>query len=307
MWPFNTKKQISKYRFFILCITYMAILTTVPFVSAGDQPFVLSNTQRIKMTSELTGYDHELIVFLPNSYENSPEKSYPVLYFADAYWDMPLLYSIHGQLTYDNVIPELIMVGFSYAGDDVNYGSLRSRDLSPTTLNEVNSASGQAPQFLAFIEQTVIPYIESEFRADPQQRALSGSSLGGLFTLYAMYEKPELFKRYIAISPAAGWDKGYLLERDNVYASLHQALPVRLFLSYGSAEYKPFRDPIIDLQKKLAQRDYRNFALLNYIIKGERHSGVKSEGYSRGLRWVFEDIAPTGPGGLQRELLQNLE
>ena len=55
---------------------------------------------------------------------------------------------------------------------------------------------------------------------------------------------------------------------------------------------------------KLADRNYKEMALLNYTIEGERHSGVKSEGYSRGLRWVFKDIAPTGPSGLEKEINQ---
>jgi predicted alpha/beta superfamily hydrolase len=278
----------------------LIILIASSVITAQDRHFTLKNTHYIQLKSELTNRDHELIVFLPDSYDDSPDKHYPVLYFLDAYWDMPLLNSIHGQLVWDNVIPELIMVGFSYPGEKANYGDLRARDFTPTRDTTVNLHSGDALKFLKFIETVVIPRIESDYRVNKNERALSGSSLGGFFTLYVMYEKPMLFKRFIAISPHVGWDNRYLFVSDDTYAAKNETLPVRLFLSQGSDEYAAFRDPIVEYQKKIAERNYLELALLNNTIEGERHSGVKSEGYSRGLRWVFKDIAPTGPSGLER-------
>ena len=70
------------------------------------------------------------------------------------------------------------MVGFSYPGENVNYGELRSRDLTPTRIASSHSQSGDAPQFLQFIETVVIPLIESKYRANKNERALAGNSLG---------------------------------------------------------------------------------------------------------------------------------
>ena len=262
--------------------------------------YTLKNTELVQMKSDLTGREYELVINLPGSYADSTNKRYPVLYYLDAYWDTPLLSSIHGQLVYDNVIPELIMVGLSYPGENVNYGAERAIDLSPTQMP--NSNLGGGPQFLKFIETAVIPFMDAKYRTQPSERTLSGSSMGGLFTLYVMYEKPLLFKRYIAISPHTGWDNDYVARRDDAYAEIHTVLPARLFLSTGSDEYPPFRNPTVAYQKKLADRHYQDLGLLNYTIEGERHSGVKAEGYSRGLRWVYKDIAPIGPSGLEREI-----
>lgn len=293
--------KVSQFVKYAIILSFFIVFLSACMTNE-QKHFTLINTHFVQMKSELTGRDHELIIFLPGSYENSPDKEYPVLYFMDAYWDMPLLNSIHGQLVYDNVIPELIMVGFSYPGENANYGELRARDLTPTKAVSEGPNTGDGPKFLQFIEETVIPYIESNYRAKKNDRALSGNSLGGLFTLYAMYEKPDVFNRYIAISPAVVWDDNYMLKVDDRYAKGHDSLPVRLFLSQGGDEYRPFRQPIVDFQMKLADRNYKEMALLNYTIEGERHSGVKSEGYSRGLRWVFKDIAPTGPSGLEQEI-----
>ena len=289
----------NKFNRLVFSFILVFIITNL---SAQERHFTLTNTHIIQMRSDLTGRDHELKIFLPDSYADSINDQYPVLYFTDAYWDMPLLNSIHGQLVWDNVLPELIMVGFSYPGEDANYGALRARDLTPTKVGADNSITGDGPKFLQFIEETVIPYIESNYRVKKDERAISGSSLGGLFTLYAMYEKPDLFKRFISISPAVDWDDRYLFKLDDRYEEKNDSFPVRLFLSQGGNEYGRFRQPIVEFQQKLAQRNYKDMVLLNYTIEGERHSGVKSEGYSRGLRWVFKDIAPTGPSGLEKEM-----
>ena len=289
----------NRFNHLVFSFILVFIITNL---SAQERHFTLTNTHIIQMRSDLTGRDHELIIFLPDSYADSINDQYPVLYFTDAYWDMPLLNSIHGQLVWDNVLPELIMVGFSYPGEDANYGALRARDLTPTKVGADNSITGDGPKFLQFIEETVIPYIESNYRVKKDERAISGSSLGGLFTLYAMYEKPDLFKRFISISPAVDWDDRYLFKLDDRYEEENDSFPVRLFLSQGGNEYGRFRQPIVEFQQKLAQRNYKDMVLLNYTIEGERHSGVKSEGYSRGLRWVFKDIAQTGPSGLEKEM-----
>lgn len=289
--------------------TIAALLVSVfsagPLLAEEPRHYTIDNTYFHQIQSKETGQKHELVVSLPYSYQSSPHKKYPVLYYMDAYWDTPLLSSIYGALTYDNVAPEFIMVGLSYPGDNVNYGLERRRDLTPTDEGDADGDSGGAPAFLAFLKQSVVPLIESSYRVDESQRALSGSSLGGLFTLYAMYEEPAFFERYIAISPAAGWDKQYLAALDKRYAKAHKKLNARLFLSYGTGEYPPFRKPIDQLQKQIESRHYKGLALRNYQMQDLRHSSVKAEGYIHGLIWAWQDLAPKGPSGLEKEYLEN--
>ena len=44
------------------------------------------------------------------------------------------------------------------------------------------------------------------------------ASLGGLFTLYSMYTKPELFSGYIAPTPAVGVGNGWLLGYEDAHS-----------------------------------------------------------------------------------------
>lgn len=281
----------------------LLILTVMPLVHAAEnRRFTIDNTRYLSFNSKETGHQHEAIVVLPDSYATSPDRKYPILYFLDAHWDLPLLTAIYGNLRYDNVIPEMIMVGMSYP-EGATSDSGRLRDFTPTPYREEGAPpAGGAGSYLKFLERSVIPTIEKDFRVDRDARALGGVSLGGLFTLYTLYRQPDLFGRYIAISPAVEWDRSYVLSVDAEHFKSSKKLDGKLFLSYGTDEYRPFRDPIIRFQKQLARRNYKGLQLYNHKMEGLRHTAVKAEGYTRGLMFVWQDMAPSGPSGLERAM-----
>jgi uncharacterized protein len=272
-------------------------ITTSAFAQQTNKQFVLNNTEIIPIHSKITGRDHELVVVYPSSYKTNPEKKYPVLYYLDAYWDTPLLVSTYGNLIYDNQVPEFIMVGLSYP-PTADYGKERRIDY---TFTAVDDKSGKANLFLDFIKNEVAPLIETQYRGQATDRIISGNSLGGLFAIAAAYQAPDFFAGHIAISPAAEWDKQALAKLDNSYAKNRKVLNGRMFISYGSTEYSAFRDPIIQFQKQLAARKYQGFDLQNYAMEGIDHTGVKGDGYARGLMWVWKPKKPVGPSGLERD------
>jgi predicted alpha/beta superfamily hydrolase len=285
------------------CMSFTMPASAQPADKAANKPFVLGNTQIIPVQSKSTGKAHELVVVLPASYASNPGKTYPVLYYLDAYWDTPLLTATYGNLIYDNVTPEFIMVGLSYPSG-FNYDVERRKDY---TITATGPDSGKADAFLNFITREVAPLVESRFRGEKTGRIISGSSLGGLFAIAAAYKAPGFFSGHIAISPAAGWDKGALGKLDEQYAKVHKTLDARMFISYGTAEYPAFREPIAAFQKQLAARHYQGLALQNYTMEGLDHTSVKGDGYVRGLMWVFQPKKPAGPSGLTKAMMQQGE
>jgi predicted alpha/beta superfamily hydrolase len=283
------------------CLFFFVMLlgiTTSAMAQQTNKQFVLNNTEIIPIHSKITGRDHELVVIYPSSYKTNPEKKYPVLYYLDAYWDTPLLVSTYGNLIYDNLVPEFIMVGLSYPSS-ADYGKERRIDYTFTAVDE---KSGKAHLFLDFIQQEVAPLIEGQYRGEKTDRIIAGNSLGGLLTITAAYRVPDFFSGYIALSPAVEWDKQALVKLDNRYAKKHKTLNGRMFISYGTTEYPAFRDPIIDFQKQLVARKYQGLELLNYAMEGLDHTGIKGDGYVRGLTWVWKPKKPAGPSGLERDM-----
>lgn len=156
-----------------------------------------------------------------------------------------------------------------------------------------------AAEFLKTIETEIIPLVEREYRADPSFRVLSGASLGGLFTLYAMYTKPALFNGYIAATPAVGAGNDWLFGYEEQFAKSGQALPVRLYATAGGNEEPRFLGNILRFNAQLQSRRYPGLAYEFRLIDGERHAGMQFESYVRGLRFVFAPRAPESGPALQ--------
>ena len=194
----------------------------------------LPGSELKQLKSSATGRNYDIYVRLPAEYAQSQQK-YPVLYLLDGQWDFKLLDSIQGGLVYDGFVPEMIIVGITYSGPNPDYNALRAMDYTPVPDASI-PGSGDASKFLAFLKEELMPFIESNYRVESSRRVLMGSSFGGTFTLYAMFSEPTLFSGYVAASPSVVYGQGFAFQQETEYASAHQDLPVRLFLSVGGLE-----------------------------------------------------------------------
>jgi predicted alpha/beta superfamily hydrolase len=256
--------------------------------------YTLEGTEVRVVHSDLTGKDHELIIGLPPSFAKEPTRQYPVLYLLDGQWDFALLNTLSGGLRYDQVMPEMLIVGLSYAGTEPDYDALRADDYTPTKAKDHQGKvlGGGGGRFLEFLEMNVMPLAEREYRGDPTKRILSGSSYGGLFTLFALLEKPELFQAYVSISPAVGWDDHYLAKREKEFHKTHSKLDRRVWLSIGDSEWPGFVADAKAFIRQFEASRYSGMTLKSQTIVGERHAGVKPEAYNRAMRFVSEPWLP---------------
>jgi len=257
-------------------------------VPAADSPTAppevrIAGTQSLHLTSAILGAEFNLYVNLPREYQDST-KLLPVIYLIDGQWDFPLLNAIFGQQYYDGYVPGVIVVGIAWGGENPNFDSLRARDLTPTPMGQA-SFTGNAPKFLQFIKTEVIPFVDAHYRTDRSDRTLMGSSLGGLFTLYALFEETSLFNRYVLTSPAIGWDGGVISTYEKNYTHDKSGRPVRLFMAVGGMEGNApaFEKFAADLKEKKLE----GLEMETRVIEGIGHSGGKAEGYTRGLQFVF--------------------
>lgn len=260
-------------------------------------PHTIGNSQLRVLPRNAAGRHYQLSIGLPASYDKETSRKYPVVFVTDGYWDFQKITTTAGSLVYDKVAPEFITVGLGYAGEDLNYGDLRRWELSPVPFGGGGpAASGHAADFLKTIETEIIPFIEREYRVDPAHRVLAGASLGGLFTLYAMYSKPELFEGYVAVTPAVVLGDDWLLGYEEEFVKANKPLAKRLFVSGGGNESPRFLGGILRYNARVSSRKHAGMAYEFRLIDGERHAGMQIESYVRGLRFVFAPLAPeSGP------------
>lgn len=281
----------------LLFAASIAAAADAPSAPPGSDypPHTIGNSQLRVLNTAADGRVYQLHIGLPPSYAKQPNKKYPVVYITDGYWDFQKLAAIRAVLVNDKVVPEFIIVGLGYAGQGLDYHRLRLGDLLPVEVRNMKE-TGHAAKFLQTIEEQIVPLIEREYRADPSYRVLAGGSAGGLFTLYAMYAKPTLFNAWVAATPAVFVNNDWLLGYEQEFIQAGRQLKGRLFVTVGGNESGDYVASVLRHNLRVASRKHTDLAYDFRIIEGERHSGCQIETYVRGLRFVFQPLAPeSGP------------
>jgi predicted alpha/beta superfamily hydrolase len=174
--------------------------------SAKNGQIVVGKTD--SLTSKILGEKRHLWISLPGGYDEDifTRRNFPVIYLLDANTNFQVvngfvrqLSGINGNLT----LPESIIVGI--------LNTDRTRDLTPSHVAS-DPTSGGGEKFVQFLEQELIPYIDSAYHTAPF-RTLIGHSFGGLTAVNILINHTKLFNAYIAVDPTMGWDDRKLLEQ----------------------------------------------------------------------------------------------
>jgi predicted alpha/beta superfamily hydrolase len=267
-----------------LCLLGCLILFQF-YARAQVTAVTITGSQVQKITSNIvSGQEYALEIMLPADYGKT-NKKYPVIYLMDSQWDFPLVTALYGQQYYDGFVPSAIIVGVTWTGKYANPDSLRARDYTPSPVKQTIQ-SGGADRFLAFMRKELFPFIESRYSADKDNRILMGCSLGGLFTLYTLFTQPDLFRYYVAASPAINWDNEIISRAEIKYFENRSKPAARLYLCEGGVEKGvPLYENFV---RHLSKRGYNNLQIKSQVLENIGHSGTKGEGYERGMQFVFE-------------------
>ncbi len=172
-------------------------------VSSYSQGFQI---QKDSVYSSVLSEQRILNVVLPVEYKPGSGEKYDVLYLLDGDWNTTMVSELQNHLHHWEFTPPLIIVGI--ANTFINGANQRDRDLTPTHIAGA-PLSGGAPQFLAFIKNELIPYVNGKYPSNGQN-TIFGHSLGGLFTMYALLSEPGICKAYVAADPSFWWDNNYI-------------------------------------------------------------------------------------------------
>jgi hypothetical protein len=267
-------------------------------------PASLINTQQRELLSKLNQQTYELYISLPDGYAQS-DSTYPVLYVTDANTYFGMMADMTRNLQWGGEMPETIVVGIGYPlsklkTDQERWGkwlAWRMRDYTPTHTAQMDKdfgieaiKSGGAGSFIQFMEQELFPFMEQNYRTKSKDRTYAGFSLGAMFGLYTLFEKPQLFQRYLLGSPSIWYDDKLLLELEKKYASSSKDLPAKVFLSAGSLEEEVNAGMVrnmLELASSLKSRKYQSLSIETVILEGETHMSAPSVSFQRGLRYFF--------------------
>jgi len=247
----------------------------------------LYNTQVKIFHSQIIEDDFYLYISFPDDYDKS-DKKYPVLYLLDGDVTFGMAASIARYLQFGNTIPELIIVGIGYGTLKKSEGNMKSRDytISP---KRGRSGTGGAPKFREFLKEELIPYIENTYRSIPDERTISGYSLGSLFAIYTLFTEPGLFNNYIIGSPHLSWDEYRIFTIQEEAFEKMDDIEAKVFISVGSEEdEEKYFNPIDEMVTLIDEKGYESLTMETKVFDGGTHLICPPEALVYGLVSVFK-------------------
>lgn len=177
--------------------------------SGTGKPLVMGEVHEIR--SVILSEKRVLNVYLPEGYKKNDTTTYQVVYLLDGGMDEDFIH-VTGLYQF-NSFPWINRVAPSIIVGIVNTD--RKRDMTFPTTDTADKrrypTAGHSDRFINFLEKELKPFIQKQFKTSATS-TLIGESLGGLLATEILLKRPNLFTKYIIVSPSLWWDNGSLLQ-----------------------------------------------------------------------------------------------
>lgn len=218
-------------------------------------------------------------VKFPDNYDPNSKEKYAVIYLLDGFSLESTLEAVYDNY-WGHYLPHMILVGVSNRTN-------RTRDLTTSQIqmrrgSAMDGETGGAENFTKFIEQELIPLIDSRYPTLPY-RTLIGHSYAGLFTINMLVNHGHLFQNYIAIDPSLDWDDQKLLKQAKEKFKTEDYSGKSLFVSLA-AEQLHIQDESITIDNIMS--DTSEFSLFaRSIIEFSNFATAQNQ---NGLNFMWE-------------------
>lgn len=260
-------KDTSRRCVVALALAFSCIMPLGVEAASTTQQVVVPDTVSFDLAPRSGGEPYRIFLRVPKG--PAPAGGWPVLYLLDANAVIATAVdTVRVQAAYPlgTGIADGVVVGIGYPTEEAYDGVRRSWDLVPPPGRTYPARSpdgppvrtGGADRFLAFIGDELKEEIGRRVPVDPARQAIFGHSFGGLFVLYALFNKPDAFSTWIAASPSILWEGGGIVdEAERFVARADTHHPERILLLVGEHEQKlaPFQQGAPDADKR-----QKNFA-----------------------------------------------
>jgi predicted alpha/beta superfamily hydrolase len=240
--------------------------------------------EHFSLASEATGRTYHIHVRVPDGYDPAGGEAYPVAYVLDGDSLWPILAANHLFLTYDDGLPEAIVVGLAY-GSFSPHINARSIDFMPPGSDGEFGQEAGAPDFARFLKDELIPVVEARWRADPERRILFGQSRSGSFVLYSAFTDPDLFMGRIASNPAFAPTEAFFhgepatATRDDL----------KQMIASGEHDRPDLREAALRWGEAWEDRAGTPWQARVETIPGGTHAANSTDAWRAGLRWFFTE------------------
>ncbi|MEN7551895.1 alpha/beta hydrolase-fold protein [Rapidithrix thailandica] len=260
-------------------ISQIGLLFSLIVFLSGCHEEDFSDIDRYKLshiTSTYTATKYTIHIRYPENFDTS--KAYHILYLLDgnAYFRevSDLIESLQAT--------DVVVIGIDYVNQNK-----RERDFSfPRDPNY--SSSGGANQFVLFLKDELLPYIENQLHIQTREATLFGHSLGGYFSMYMMLQPTTgtPFDHIICASPSLWWADGYIFDMEEQYHLSHGSLKVSLYMSMGDLEGVTMNTFFQAFTRKLGSRNYKDFSFDFEQLKNISHKNSPIVSFEKGFSFI---------------------
>jgi predicted alpha/beta superfamily hydrolase len=231
--------------------------TPTPAQPAESKPPENPNIIQANIHSTIMDEDRRAIIHLPRNYSKDTAQKYAVMYVLDGTSQDDHTADKLTVLSDAGLVPAAIVVGLP------NTRGHRERDQTPPfmrwNVDDEKSPYGAGDKFLSFIEKELIPFIDSNYPTSGY-RTLSGNSRGGLFVLYSLLEKPDLFQARFCYSTPVWRFENLMVKKISEFLMASNGLKGFLYLSVGDKETDNMKGGFTALAgvlKKSRKKDFK--------------------------------------------------
>jgi predicted alpha/beta superfamily hydrolase len=231
-------------------------------------------------------------VWLPPSYDDNRNQDYPVLYFMDGQNVFNPKTSYTGvdwaldewadSLITAGQMEEVIIVGvwnspkrfLEYMPEkSVDYFSKDEMEWIKKN-SEISVERPISDDFLSYLTEDILPFINQEYRTKTgrENTLIGGSSMGGLISLYALTEYPDVFGTALCVS--THWPAAQGVSLRYFEDNLPEPGSHKVYFDYGTetldAEYEPYQVQMDSVMKARGYSENEDWITLKF--EGHKHS-----------------------------------
>ncbi|MFD2517164.1 alpha/beta hydrolase [Salinimicrobium flavum] len=229
--------------------------------------------------SKKLGTERELKIQLPRNYENSENKTYPLIIVLDGdYLFEPMAGNVDYYSYWDD-IPESIVVGVN---------QLRTRD-ADSFYDETALPAKDGAKFFEFLGMELLKHLETNYRTSGFV-AIAGHDLTANFLNYYLLKENPLFDAYINLSPdyAPGVPE-WLIESLKTSST-----PKWFFLATSTNDIKDLQTSIRQFHQGLNSIENENLHYFFEDFDGATHYSLVGRAIPLALESIFETYRPIG-------------
>ena len=243
--------------------------------------------EKSSIHSNILSEERAYWISLPESYDDKSKayKKYPIIVLLDGHVhfksSVGMLQFMSKSKNGSSQVPEMIVVGIMNVD--------RERDFTPDkVVTKRENRTGGGDQFLAFLEQELLPKIDKEYRTLPY-RILFGHSLGGLITTHAYLQEHSVFNAFIAVDPSFGsWTDSVM---DGKIELIHEKifdLPIYMATANWGKRNIRNRDRHMRFYESLNTKCKGEYKGKLEYFESENHSTVSLPAFYNGISYIFK-------------------